>query len=90
VDKGDADEKAKEKASLIDDDEEEGKEEDKKDELKSVTVKFKKKESERSLAYRQLSHAYYKQMSEKEPWVDLKVHDKDVCTLTSPHADISL
>jgi uncharacterized pyridoxamine 5'-phosphate oxidase family protein len=44
-------------------------------------VKFKKKESERSAAYRQLSYGYYKQMSEKEPWIELKVHEKDVCVM---------
>jgi len=42
-------------------------------------VQFKKKENERTVAARQRSHAYLKQLEEDEVWMDLAYHDNNVC-----------
>ena len=46
-------------------------------EMRPLTVRFKKKESEKSASYRTASHAYIKQMEEKEQWVQLQSYEKD-------------
>ena len=45
-----------------------------KPEMRQMTVRFKKKETEKSAAYRTASHAYIKQMEEKEQWIPLTHH----------------
>jgi len=45
-----------------------------KPEMRQMTVRFKKKETEKSAAYRTASHAYIKQMEEKEQWITLTHH----------------
>ena len=47
-----------------------------KPEMRQMTVRFKKKETERSAAYRTASHAYIKQMDEKEQWITLTHHSQ--------------
>ena len=45
--------------------------------MRQLTVRFKKKESDRSAAFRTASHAYIKQMEEKELWLELQPHHAD-------------
>ena len=59
-----------------DDEEAEEKKAAAKPEMKAMTVRFKKKESEKSAAYRTASHAYIKQMEEKEQWITLAHHSQ--------------
>ena len=47
-----------------------------KPEMRQLTVRFKKKETEKSAAYRTASHAYIKQMEEKEQWIELTHHNQ--------------
>ena len=47
-------------------------------EMKPVMVKFKKKETERSAAYRKLSHMHHKQTIDAEPWVPMVPYKKEV------------
>jgi len=47
-------------------------------EMKPVMVKFKKKENERSAAYRKMSHFHHKQQLDAEPWVDMTPFNKNV------------
>ena len=60
------------------------------DEPRAVTVKFKRKENERSAAYRKLSHAYYKDIQDKEAWIDMTMHKKEVPCVTVPSRSDSL
>ena len=43
--------------------------------LRQLTVRFKRKESEKSAAYRQASHAFIKQQEDKEQWMQLQHRD---------------
>jgi len=52
-------------------------EDDRKDESKQVTMKFKKKESDKAAAYKKNSHAHLKQLQEAEPWMEMRFFGKD-------------
>jgi hypothetical protein len=45
---------------------------------KQVIVKMKRKESEKSAAYRKLTHGFLKSKEEAEPWIELKFNKADV------------
>lgn len=47
-------------------------------EMKPVMVKMKKKETERSAAYRKQSHHHHVTQINAEPWIAMTPHSKDV------------
>lgn len=71
--------KEEEEAEEIDEDNEED------DDIKpyQVQVQFKKRESEKAAAARLQSHAYLKQLSDEEPWVELQFFNQHVCIVNS-------
>ncbi len=53
---------------------------DKEEEMKKISFKIRSKETERSAAYRKLTHAYIKEQEDQEPWVNLAVYPATVRT----------
>lgn len=73
-----AEERKREGLTNGDDEDETESDEEKKEEFKPLMMKVKRKENEKAAAFKKQTFSYLKSMEEKEEWINMVVHDKDV------------